>query len=125
MATVAPNSIPTPHKDLEGINFRFGTYPRVGGDQSLPVHTIRVPRFLDLEAERAHRKLHQAAALRWLGYNGYNNEGAGGHVTVRDPILTDHFWINPHGRSFSWMRPEDLCLVDEEGRVKEGGNMHR
>jgi ribulose-5-phosphate 4-epimerase/fuculose-1-phosphate aldolase len=45
-------------------------------------------------------------------------------VTVRDPILTDHFWINPHGKSFSHMRPEDLCLVNEHGEVVEGGTMH-
>lgn len=86
MATVAPAH------DLSDIGFKFGTYPKVGGDQAKPVHTIRVPKFESLEAERAHRKLHQAAALRWLGYNGYNNEGAGGHVTVRDPVMPDHFW---------------------------------
>ena len=77
MATVAPVN------DLSDIGFKFGTYPVVGGDQAKPVHKIRVPKFESLEAERAHRKLHQAAALRWLGHNGYNNEGAGGHVTVR------------------------------------------
>lgn len=71
----------------------------------------------------------------------YNNEGAGGHVTVRDPILTvcstqsnfedhctdssqDHFWINPFCKSFSYMKPEDLCLVSEEGIVVPPGNMH-
>ena len=70
MATVAPS-----HDTMPG--FRFGVYPVVGGDQAKPVHKIRVPRFESLEAERAHRKLHQAAALRWLGLNGYNNEGAG------------------------------------------------
>jgi len=32
--------------------------------------------------------------------------------------------INPHGKSFSQMRPEDLCFVNEEGVVVEGGNMH-
>lgn len=72
--------------------FRFGVYPVVGGEQAQPVHKIRFPRFESVAAERAHRKLHQAVALRWLGYNGYNNEGAGGHVTVRDPEMHDHFW---------------------------------
>lgn len=86
LATVAPVN------DLSDIGFKFGTYPVVGGDQAKPVHKIRVPRFESLEAERAHRKMHHAAALRWLGYNGYNNEGAGGHVTVRDPVMPDHFW---------------------------------
>jgi ribulose-5-phosphate 4-epimerase/fuculose-1-phosphate aldolase len=121
LASVAPTSSTG---DPEIPNFRYGTYPQVGGSQSAPVHHIRIPRFENLQAEREFRKLHQAAALRWLGINGYNNEGAGGHVTVRDPIMPDHFWINPHGKSFRYMRPEDLCLVDEQGVVKEGGNMH-
>ena len=86
MASVAPAH------NLDDIGFKFGVYPVVGGDQAKPVHKIRVPKFESLEAERAHRKLHQAAALRWLGCNGYNDEGAGGHVTVRDPVHPDHFW---------------------------------
>lgn len=124
-AAIIPDSIrdntrpgpPTP-------GFTFGAYPKVGGPNAKEVYRIRIPEFADLEAERAHRKLHHAVALRWLGYQGYNNEGAGGHVTVRDPILTDHFWINPHGKSFSYMTPEDLVLVSKDGEVKEGGNLH-
>ncbi|KAK7890799.1 hypothetical protein LTR67_008009 [Exophiala xenobiotica] len=104
--------------------FTYGAYQKVGGPNAKPVYRIRIPKFESLEAERAFRKLHHAAALRWLGYQGYNNEGAGGHVTVRDPIMPDHFWINPHGKSFSHMRPEDLVLVSKDGEVKEGGNMH-
>ena len=56
--------------------------------------------------------------------DGYNNEGAGGHVTVRDPIKPDHFWINPFAKSFRYMRPDDLCLVNEQGIVQPEGNMH-
>ncbi|VUC34841.1 unnamed protein product [Clonostachys rosea] len=103
--------------------FTYGGYP-LSGHQTKPVTQVRIPRFASLEDEREWRKLHHAAALRWLGMNGYNNEGAGGHVTVRDPILPNHFWINPHGVSFSYMRPQDLCLVNENGEVVEPGNMH-
>lgn len=102
--------------------FRYGAVP-LKATQTQALNQVRIPIFDDLEDERAFRKLHHAAALRWLGANGYNNEGAGGHVTVRDPILTDHFWINPHARSFSRMTPDDLCLVNDEGIVV-GGNMH-
>lgn len=102
-------------------DFKYGTYKSFGKN---PVKQIRIPRFASPEDEREWRKLHQAAALRWLGAQGYNNEGAGGHVTVRDPIKPDHFWINPHGKSFSHMRPEDLVFVNEQGEVVEGGNMH-
>lgn len=45
-------------------------------------------------------------------------------VTRRLQIMPDHFWINPFAKSFRYMRPEDLCLVDEKGIVKPEGNMH-
>jgi hypothetical protein len=104
-------------------HFIYGPHP-ISGAQVIPVEQVRIPKFRDKYAEREFVKLHAAAGLRWLGMNGYNNEGAGGHVTVRDPILPDHFWINPFARSFSRMKPEDLCLVNEEGIVVEPGNMH-
>lgn len=122
----SPDKAANVNKDIQEISlpgFKYGAYP-ASGNQTKPITQIRLPKFQTLEAERAHRKLHHAAALRWLGLNGYNNEGAGGHVTVRDPILTDHFWINPHGKSFRFMKPEDLVLMNEFGEVVEGGNMH-
>ncbi len=59
-----------------------------------------------------------------MGQQGYGDEGGAGHVSVRDPILTDHFWINPFVRSFKYIRVSDLVLVNEDGEVVEGGNMH-
>ena len=38
-----------------------------------------------------------------------------------DPVLNDHFWINPFGKHFSAMKASDLVLVDAEGYVTEGG----
>lgn len=121
---IQKNGSVKPAQDAPSTEFRYGVYPTVGGPDAAPVHRIRIPDFRTPEDERAWRKLHHAAALRWLGYQGYNNEGAGGHVTVRDPVLENHFWINPHGKSFIHMRPEDLVLVNAKGEVKEGGNMH-
>ena len=103
--------------------FVYGPHP-ISGAQTDPVKQVRIPKFENPLDERAFRKLHAAACIRWLGENGYNNEGAGGHVTVRDPIKPDHFWINPFCKSFKHMKPEDLCLVNEEGIVQPEGNMH-
>jgi hypothetical protein len=122
-----PSSYVTQTIDQPSLPFSYGSYASSSlKEQPTPLDAIRIPKFADLHAERAFRKLHHAVALRWLGMNGYNNEGAGGHVTVRDPVMPDHFWINPHGKSFSLMRPEDLVLVDEDGVVidGQGGNMH-
>ena len=59
-----------------------------------------------------------------MGQQGYGDEGGAGHISLRDPILTDHFWINPFFRSFKHIKVSDLVLVNEEGEVVEGGNMH-
>jgi ribulose-5-phosphate 4-epimerase/fuculose-1-phosphate aldolase len=71
------------------------------------------------EQERTHRKQRLAAALRLFARAGFG-EGAGGHVTARDPERPDHFWINPFGRPFGRVRVGDLLLVDAAGRVVEG-----
>jgi glucose-6-phosphate 1-epimerase len=48
------------------------------------------PRFDNLEDERIYRKQHLAAAFRIFADRGFD-EGVAGHISVRDPILTDHF----------------------------------
>jgi ribulose-5-phosphate 4-epimerase/fuculose-1-phosphate aldolase len=71
------------------------------------------------EAERLHRKQHLAAAVRLFARYGYD-EGAGGHLTVRDPEYAERFWINPFGMNFAHVRVSDLLLVDEQGTVVRG-----
>lgn len=48
------------------------------------------PKFASLEEERLYRKQHLAAAFRIFADRGFD-EGVAGHISVRDPILTDHF----------------------------------
>ena len=57
----------------------------------------------DMAAERLKRKQRLAASLRIFGKFGFD-EGVAGHITVRDPEHTDHFWVNPMGRSFKQMQ---------------------
>jgi ribulose-5-phosphate 4-epimerase/fuculose-1-phosphate aldolase len=71
------------------------------------------------EEERRHRRERLAAALRIFAERGFD-EGAGGHFTARDPILTDHFWVNPFGLYFGHVRVSDLLLVDHDGTVVAG-----
>lgn len=71
------------------------------------------------DEERLHRRQRLAAALRIFAERGYD-EGAGGHMTARDPILPDHFWVNPFGMHFAHVRVRDLLLVDHDGRVVAG-----
>jgi ribulose-5-phosphate 4-epimerase/fuculose-1-phosphate aldolase len=78
-----------------------------------------MPVFATLEEERLHRKQRLAAAYRIFAHYGLNY-GVGGHITVRDPILTDHFWVNPLAVDFSRIRVSDLVLVNHDGKIIEG-----
>ncbi len=75
-----------------------------------------------VEEVRADRKRKLAAALRLFGRFGFD-EGPAGHITVRDPGLTDHFWVNPFGKSFKLMRVSDLLLVNHAGEVVQGNGL--
>ncbi|KIW73555.1 hypothetical protein, variant [Phialophora macrospora] len=77
------------------------------------------PKFNSLEEERLYRKQHLAAAFRVFAERGFD-EGVAGHISVRDPILTDHFWLNPLSQHFSQISISDLILVNEDGQVVEG-----
>ena len=62
-----------------------------GNTKSGKVLKIRqYPTFTNLEDERLYRKQHLAAAFRVFADRGFD-EGVAGHISVRDPILTDHF----------------------------------
>jgi ribulose-5-phosphate 4-epimerase/fuculose-1-phosphate aldolase len=71
------------------------------------------------EQERTHRKHRLAAALRLFAARGFD-EGAGGHITARDPGGGDRFWINPFGVHFGHVRVSDLLLVGAHGEVLAG-----
>ena len=77
------------------------------------------PIFASIEAERQHRKERLAGVFRVFSRFGFE-EGVAGHVTARDPELTDHFWVNPFGMPFSQIKASDLLLVDHDGNVVEG-----
>ena len=78
-----------------------------------------LPTFESVEDERRHRKQRLAAAFRLFGHFGFD-EGVAGHITARDPELTDHFWLNPFGMNFKQIRVKDLILVNHQGDVVEG-----
>ena len=81
--------------------------------------TLNVPAVapeLDFEQERLQRKQKLAAAYRLFSRFGFD-EGVAGHITARDPELTDHFWVNPWGMHFGHIKVSDLILVNEDGDV--------
>src|SRR4051794_5750430 len=77
------------------------------------------PAFATVEEERLERKQKLAGALRLFGRLGFG-EGVAGHITARDPELTDCFWVNPFGMSFRHVKVSDLILVNHDGEVIHG-----
>ncbi len=76
------------------------------------------PIFERVEDERLHRKQRLAATFRLFAKLGFSEDT--GHITTRDPELTDHFWLNPLGTYFGHIRVSDLILVNREGDIGKG-----
>ncbi|MFT4066354.1 class II aldolase/adducin family protein [Paraburkholderia sp.] len=71
-------------------------------------------------AARRERLRHTAAcAFRYLA-SLRMNIGVSGHLSVRDPVRSDCFWVNPFGVGYGVMRAGDLTLVSHDGAVLEG-----
>jgi ribulose-5-phosphate 4-epimerase/fuculose-1-phosphate aldolase len=73
-----------------------------------------------IAAERRHRQERLAGAFRLFARYGFD-QGLAGHITARDPELTDHFWVNPFGLHFSRIKVSDLLLVNSRGEIVVGG----
>ncbi|KAH9484337.1 Meiotically up-regulated gene 14 protein [Psilocybe cubensis] len=82
------------------------------------------PTFESKLEERDYLKFRLAQAFRIFGNLGYN-EGVAGHITVRDPIKPDCFWVNPFGLHFSLIQPSDLLLVDHQGKILDESGPRR
>ncbi|KAH8602823.1 class II aldolase/adducin N-terminal [Bisporella sp. PMI_857] len=98
-------------------NQKLGALGKTVSGKKLKIRSY--PVFETLEDERLYRKQHLAAAFRVFAERGFD-EGVAGHISVRDPILTDHFWLNPLSQHFSQICVSDLILVNEAGDVVEG-----
>src|SRR5271156_7070027 len=85
--------------------------------------TPNPPSFATVAEERLHRKQRLASAFRLFAKFGFS-EGVAGHITVRDPEWTDHFWVNPFGMHFAHIRVSDLVMVKEK-RGEGGGGGRR
>ena len=98
-------------------NKTLGALGKTTSGKRLKIRTY--PQFESLEDERLYRKQHLAAAFRVFADRGFD-EGVAGHISVRDPIMTDCFWLNPLSKHFSTICVSDLILVNEDGDVVEG-----
>ncbi len=70
--------------------------------------------------ERSHRKRMCALGYRVFGALRWGQLGDG-HISARDPELSDHFWILDHGVPFRLATMNNLVLVGPDGVVAERG----
>ncbi|EIW60086.1 arad-like aldolase/epimerase [Trametes versicolor FP-101664 SS1] len=103
--------MPLPSVEIPLAPYEGASHASAIGDLPLP------PKFTSKQREREYIKFRLAQAFRIFGKLGYD-EGVAGHITVRDSIRPDCFWVNPFGKHFSLIQPEDLLLVDHHANVQ-------
>ncbi|KAG0681173.1 hypothetical protein C6P40_003463 [Pichia californica] len=111
-------------KESEHTNSRgYNTDAKPGvGNMAMGIykHPYRLPKIDDPYKKRDWLLNMMAGAFRVFARKGYC-EGPAGHISVRDPIDKDTFWINPLAVHFSLLTPHHMVHVDEDGNVI-GGN---
>ncbi|KUI53459.1 Meiotically up-regulated gene 14 protein [Cytospora mali] len=80
--------------------------------------THHIPQFQTKEEVRRWQLEQMAGAFRVFAKMGFA-DGASGHISLRDPVDTDTFWINPYGVHFGLLKVSDL---DEQGRRVGGAD---
>ncbi|XXH00787.1 hypothetical protein Hte_007138 [Hypoxylon texense] len=120
-ATTTETITITPPQSIKGVattaNEPEDSSAGFGADSGIDLieKLIEIPQFSDKYAERKWAKEHMAGAFRVFAKLGYN-DGAGGHISLRDPVHPDCFWINPYGIHYGMIKASDLVLVNEDGR---------
>ena len=87
-------------------------YPGITYDAEQPVVT-------DLEELRQLRKWEVAIGYRLFAAMHWGQMGDG-HISARDPKLTDHFWVLGYGIRFADATMDNLTLVGPDGQGVAG-----
>lgn len=85
------------HAEGEPLNERKGEDAAPGSMACLATGGYEfpgIPRIADPYKKRQWQLEHMAGAFRVFARKGFT-EGTSGHISVRDPIDPDTFWINP------------------------------
>ncbi|WP_448211786.1 class II aldolase/adducin family protein [Colwellia sp. MEBiC06753] len=80
---------------------------------------MQPPKFDSKSEQQQFEKQRLASAYRLFAVKGFD-EGLAGHITVRDCIDPETFWVNPVGVHFSQIKASDLVRVDHQGNIVEG-----
>ncbi|KAI5956380.1 hypothetical protein KGF54_000855 [Candida jiufengensis] len=115
---MSPTQLETTTRESKGYELGTrGSHNIAKGGQ----HPYQIPKFTNKKDERKWIKQHMAGAFRVFGRKGYT-EGTAGHISIRDPVDPNTFWINPLGKHFSLIKSSDLVHVNENGEILPDGN---
>jgi len=91
-----------------------------GPTKSAPKRLHHIPWPATKQDHRQWQLEQMAGAFRIFAKLGFA-DGGSGHISLRDPLRPNTFWINPYGVHFGLLRVSDMVHVDDEGR-RIGGN---
>ncbi|KIW01856.1 uncharacterized protein PV09_06705 [Verruconis gallopava] len=78
-----------------------------------------LPVFSSKEEERKWAKEPMVGVFRVFARHGFA-DGFNGHISLRDPIEPDKFWINPYAKHFGMLCVSDSVRVTAAGKYVEG-----
>lgn len=84
-------------------------------------HPNPLPEFTNKYEQRKWMLEHAAGTFRFFARMGYS-EGEAGHISVRDPVDPNTFYINPLGVHFAMINAEDMVHVSADGTILPEGN---
>ncbi|TVY45473.1 Meiotically up-regulated protein 14 protein [Lachnellula occidentalis] len=80
-----------------------------------PKRRHHIPRPATKQSEQRWQLEQMAGAFRVFAKLGFA-DGSSGHISMRDPVNPETFWINPYGVHFGMLTVSDMVQLDEDGR---------
>ncbi|EEA19008.1 hypothetical protein TMatcc_010449 [Talaromyces marneffei ATCC 18224] len=109
----------SPTATSAGDNTATSTAPKPTKTPERPLRHIPWP---ETPLEQRKWQLEQmAGAFRIFAKLGFA-DGASGHISLRDPVQPETFWINPYGVHFGVLTVADMVHIDREGNRIGGGD---
>lgn len=115
MSSITATTVVTSSSNSRGYNLSS----QGAQNNSMGEVPFKIPEFDDPLAKRQWMLEHMAAAFRVFARKDFT-EGSAGHISIRDPVQPDTFWINPLGVHFGLLKASDMVHVDEDGNVIGG-----
>ncbi|KAI7233804.1 class II aldolase [Hortaea werneckii] len=121
LPAIQPGSANVPSASSQALQAAHtGVNASVAALSSGGIEMAGIPKIEDPYQKRRWQLEHMAGAFRVFARKGFT-EGTSGHISLRDPVRPNTFWINPLGIHFGMLKASDMVQIDEEGQVI-GGN---